>query len=81
MSYGVYFAGQNIFYNLPGMYILVYFTDMRIAASTAAVLLLVVKIWDAVNDPVFGALVDKLRFKSGSSETKMSKCCPTATQG
>ncbi|MDR2749757.1 MAG: glycoside-pentoside-hexuronide (GPH):cation symporter [Clostridiales bacterium] len=65
MSYGVYFTGQNIFYNLLGMYILVYFTDIKIAASTVAVLLLVVKIWDAVNDPIFGALVDKLKFKSG----------------
>jgi sugar (glycoside-pentoside-hexuronide) transporter len=65
MSYGVYFTGQNIFYNLLGMYILIYFTDIEIAVSAVAVLLLVVKIWDAVNDPIFGALVDKLKFKSG----------------
>ena len=33
--------------------------------AKVAVVLLIVKIWDAVNDPIFGYIFDKVEFKSG----------------
>jgi sugar (glycoside-pentoside-hexuronide) transporter len=65
MSYGVYFTGQLIFYGLILNFLLPYFTDIGIPALTVAGIALVVKVWDAVNDPIFGGIVDKVRFKKG----------------
>lgn len=64
-SYGLYFFGQNIFYILIYMYLSTFFTDVGIPALTVAGIALVVKIWDAINDPIFGGFVDKIRFKKG----------------
>jgi probable glucitol transport protein GutA len=64
-SYGLYFVGQNIFYFLIVMFLVPFFTDAGIPAITVAGLALVVKIWDAVNDPIFGGIVDKVKFKKG----------------
>lgn len=64
-SYGLYFLGQNIFYMLIYMYMNTYFTDAGISAMAVAGIALVVKVWDAVNDPIFGGLIDRIRFKKG----------------
>jgi sugar (glycoside-pentoside-hexuronide) transporter len=64
-SYGLYFVGQNIFYFLIVMFLVPFFTDVGIPAITVAGLALIVKVWDAVNDPIFGGIVDKIKFKHG----------------
>lgn len=64
-SYGLYSMGMNIFYLLIFMYMTTYYTDVGISAMAVAGIALVVKIWDAINDPIFGGLVDKVRFKKG----------------
>lgn len=65
ISYSLYFIGQNLIYALIYMYINVYFTDVGIPAFAVAGIALTVKVWDAVNDPLFGGLVDKVHFKKG----------------
>jgi probable glucitol transport protein GutA len=65
LSYGLYFLAQNIFYALLLTYMTVFFTDVGIPALTVAAIALVVKIWDAINDPIFGGIVDRVRFKKG----------------
>ena len=64
-SYGIYFAGQNVFFMLITSFIATYFLDIGITAAASATMLLVVKIWDAINDPIFGGIVDKMRLKGG----------------
>lgn len=64
-SYGLYFLGQNVFMVLITKYMNTYFTDVGISAMAVAAIALVVKVWDAVNDPIFGGIVDKVRFKKG----------------
>lgn len=64
-SYGLYFFGQNVFYMLLYLYMNTYFTDVGISAAAVAGIALVVKVWDAVNDPLFGGIVDKVKFKKG----------------
>jgi probable glucitol transport protein GutA len=64
-SYGLYFFGQNIFYGLIAYNVQTFYSDAGITAATVALILLVTKIWDAVNDPIFGVLIDKIRFKKG----------------
>lgn len=56
-SYGLYFVGQNIFYIFVYFFLSVYLLDSGIPALTVTAILLVVKIWDAINDPIFGGLV------------------------
>jgi sugar (glycoside-pentoside-hexuronide) transporter len=65
VSYGLYFVGQLIFYMLVLSFLVPFFTDIGIPAITVAAIALIVKVWDAVNDPLFGGLVDKVRFKKG----------------
>lgn len=64
MAYCLFFLGQNILWGFAG-YVETFLTDIGIAAATAAVILLVPKLWDAVNDVLFGYLVDRHTFKNG----------------
>ncbi len=66
ITYGTYFFGQNILFLIFTMLLQMYLTNtVGMAATTVGVLFLVVKVWDAVNDPIFGVLIDKVRFKKG----------------
>ncbi len=65
-SYGLYFLGQNIFYMLIYSFLSTYYQDAGIAAAAVAGVVLAVKIWDAVNDPIFGGLMDRFHFKKGT---------------
>ena len=60
----LFFLGQNILWGYAG-YVETFLTDVGIAAATAAMILLVPKLWDAVNDVLFGYLIDRTRFKNG----------------
>jgi probable glucitol transport protein GutA len=64
-TYGLYFWGQNIIYALVGMNVQTLFSDVGITAAVVALMVFVTKFWDAVNDALFGIIVDKLRFKKG----------------
>jgi len=64
-SYGLYFFGQNIFYGLIAFNVQTLYSDAGITAATVAVILLITKVWDAVNDPIFGVIIDKVHFKKG----------------
>ncbi len=63
-AYCIFFLGQNLLWGFAG-YIETFLTDIGIAAATAAAILIVPKLWDAVNDVLFGYIVDRHRFKNG----------------
>ena len=63
-AYCLFFLGQNILWGYAG-YVETFLTDVGIAAGTAALLLLVPKLWDAVNDMIFGYIIDRTTFKNG----------------
>ncbi|MDD6021276.1 MAG: MFS transporter [Oscillospiraceae bacterium] len=74
LSYYLYFCGQNAIYNLVSSFLTTYLmfsfaseaeTGVDPLTLTAGIML-VVKIWDAVNDAIFGVIFDKVRFKSGN---------------
>lgn len=64
MAYCLFFLGQNILWGYAG-YVETFLTDIGITAAMAGTILLVPKLWDAVNDMLFGYLIDRSRFKSG----------------
>lgn len=63
-SYCAFFLGQNILWAFIG-YISTYLTDIGIPAARAAAILIIPKIWDAVNDTIFGYIVDRHNFRNG----------------
>ena len=65
LCYWTYFVGQNIYYNITAAFISTYLAMQGIHLGKVALVLLIVKIWDAVNDPIFGYIFDKVKFKSG----------------
>ena len=65
LSYWTYFVGQNVYYNITFLFLSTYLAMQGIDLGKVAIVLLIVKIWDAVNDPIFGYIFDKVKFKSG----------------
>lgn len=65
IAYTLYFFGQNVFYLFITLFIQVYFTDIGITAATVGIIFLIARVWDAINDPLFGIIVDCSRLKSG----------------
>lgn len=65
MTYYSYFAGQNIIYTLVSTYLVTYLMFQGISPTKSATVMLIVKIWDAVNDTLFGVIFDKVKFRSG----------------
>lgn len=64
-SYYSYFAGQNMIYTLFNVCLTTYLLFLGIDPIKSATVMLVVKVWDAVNDTLFGAIFDMIKFKSG----------------
>ena len=66
LSYTGFFIGQNIIYTLPFQFLTYFYTEyVGLSLADTAVLLLLAKVWDAINDPIMGAIVDKCNFKKG----------------
>ncbi len=64
-SYYLYFAGQNAIYFLLANYLTTYLMFLGINPAKSAAVMLAVKVWDAVNDALFGVIFDSVKFKSG----------------
>ena len=70
LSYALTNTGQTMIYALYTTYLMIYLTDyLSIAAATAGLILGVARIFDAVNDPLMGAILDK-------TKTRFGKCRP-----
>jgi len=58
--------GQTMIYNFVNLYLMIFYTDiLGIPAAAAGTLFLVARLWDAVNDPLMGVIVDKTKTKHG----------------
>jgi Na+/melibiose symporter-like transporter len=65
-AYGFGCFGQNFAYYFLSNFLLFFYTDIfGILPAAAGTLLLVTKIWDGVNDPMMGMLVDRTRSRWG----------------
>ncbi len=63
-SYYSYFFGQNMIYCMVSSF-LPTFVAFMIDPLTCSLVMGIVKVWDAVNDAIFGVIFDKIKFKSG----------------
>ncbi len=64
-SYYAYLSGQNIIYNLVASCLTTYFAFVGLDLIKIAGVMAAVKVWDAVNDTLFGVIFDSVKFKSG----------------
>lgn len=62
-SYYTYFFGQNMIYNMVAAYLTTFLLLIGINPVKSAAVMLAVKVWDSVNDALFGVIFDKFKFK------------------
>ena len=83
MSYYTYFMGQNAIYTIVTTFLTTYLLFQGIDPAKSAAVMLAVKIWDAVNDAIFGVIFDSVHFKSKKKYLPWLKistgCIPIAT--
>ena len=78
LSYYSFFMGQDAIYAMVTNFLITYLLFQGINPAKAATVMLAVKIWDAVNDALFGVIFDSVRFKSGKKFLpwlKIATCC------
>lgn len=64
--FGIGAIGKDAIVNLVGSFLMLYLTDtLYLSPAFVGILFLVARIWDAVNDPVMGMIVDNTRSKYG----------------
>lgn len=65
-AFGIGAIGKDAICNLVGAFLMLYLTDtLGLGAAFAGVLLGAARIWDAINDPMMGMIVDNTRTKYG----------------
>jgi GPH family glycoside/pentoside/hexuronide:cation symporter len=70
LAYGVSDFASNLAWGTVGSYLMIYYTDVaKISAMAVGTMLLVTRIWDAINDPIMGTIIDK-------THTRWGKCRP-----
>lgn len=70
LFYGIGEFGQQFSVISLSMFLLFFYTDvLKISPAAAGVLMLIAKLWDGVNDPIMGVLIDRSRGKHGKCRT------------
>ena len=66
ISYGFGDMASSMFWKIFGMYMLYFYTDVfGLAPAAVGTMFLVTRIWDSVNDPIFGMIADRTRSRWG----------------
>lgn len=66
LSFGLAGLGQNMVYNYTTAYIMVFYTDVvKLLPAAVGTLMLVARVFDAINDPIMGLIIDKTHTKKG----------------
>ncbi len=66
IAYGCGDFASNLCWTFIGSYLSVFYTDVvGLTPVIASTILLVAKIWDAFNDPMFGAVAERTNTKKG----------------
>lgn len=64
VSFALYSFGTICSYYLIYSFLQIFLTDaVGISAAIVSIIFVIAKVFDAVNDPIFGVIVDKYRFK------------------
>lgn len=68
IGYGVGDLANNLLFQLSVLYLLYFYTDVAgLAPGVVGIIFLSARIWDAINDPMMGVVMDHTRSKHGRS--------------
>lgn len=71
--------GNNFSWTFVSSYLLYFYTDVfGVAAGAVSLLLIISRIWDAVNDPIVGSIADRTKSKYGRYRPWALASIPTA---
>ncbi|MDR2364154.1 MAG: MFS transporter, partial [Spirochaetaceae bacterium] len=65
VSFSLFMAGQSFFNQFVNYFVQIFLTNAGIAAVTVGTISLATRVFDAVNDPVFGGIIDRAHFRGG----------------
>lgn len=66
LAYGCGDFASNLCWTFIGSYLSVFYTDIvGITPAIASAIMLVAKLWDGINDPMFGAIAERTNTKWG----------------
>ena len=66
LAYGCGDFASNLCWTFIGSYLSVFYTDVvGMAPAAASAIMLIAKIWDGINDPMFGAIAERTNTKMG----------------
>lgn len=66
LAYSVGFGSTNIIWYMINNYLMLFYTDVvGLTAGAISLIMLIARVWDAVNDPMMGVIVDRTHTKWG----------------
>lgn len=66
LSYYTFFTGQNISFMFVIIFLSIYYTSvLGLSAATVGIILLVARVWDAINDPIISVFIERGRNPKG----------------
>lgn len=67
VSYGAGDIASNFVWGIVTSYLLYFYTDVFGITAAAGTLFLITRLWDAINDPIMGVIIDKTKSKYGKT--------------
>ena len=66
VAYAIGSSGANISFYMINNYLMLFYTDVvGLAATAISLIMLIARIWDAINDPIMGMIEDRTKTKLG----------------
>jgi sugar (glycoside-pentoside-hexuronide) transporter len=66
ISYGLGDFGSQLFWTFSGSYLTIFYTDIvGLTPAIVAMIMLISRIWDGINDPMMGMIADRTKSRHG----------------
>lgn len=66
VAYTIGFGGTQVVWYMINNYLMLFYTDVvTLSAAAISTILLIARVWDAINDPIMGAIVDRTHTRWG----------------
>ena len=66
IAYTIGYSGINVSWYMINSYLNIFFTDIvSLSAAAISMIMLIARVWDAINDPMMGAIIDRTHSRWG----------------